>query len=173
MATATQLSIDEYLATTYRPDCDYVDGELQERNLGKRDHSDIQRILVGILYAKEYEWNVVGLPEQRLRVGPTRVRIPDVCILSIDAPTEQIVTSAPLACIEILSEGDTLQTTRPRLIDYANLGVANIWVFDSQLQQAFIWTPDAPARPAEILAIPNTPVAIDVPAVFTRFAQRR
>ncbi len=173
MATATQLTIEQYLATTYRPDCDYIDGELQERNLGKRDHSDIQRILVGILYANEYEWNVVGLPEQRLRVSPTRVRIPDVCILSIDAPAEQVVTSAPLACIEILSEGDTLQTTRPRLIDYANLGVPNIWLFDPQRRQAFIWTPDADPVTAEILAIPNTPVAINVPAVFTRFAQHR
>ena len=38
MAT-TEISLDEYLRTDYEPDCDYVDGELQERNLGEKEHS--------------------------------------------------------------------------------------------------------------------------------------
>jgi hypothetical protein len=33
MATNTVIPVSEYLSTTYRPDCDYVDGEVQERNL--------------------------------------------------------------------------------------------------------------------------------------------
>ena len=33
MAT-TQVSLEEYLRTDYEPDCDYVDGELEERNAG-------------------------------------------------------------------------------------------------------------------------------------------
>ncbi|HLI64222.1 MAG TPA: hypothetical protein VKV05_12550 [Terriglobales bacterium] len=39
MATAAQhrVTIEEYLRSCYRPDCDYVDGELQERNLGELD----------------------------------------------------------------------------------------------------------------------------------------
>ncbi len=173
MATATQLSIDEYLSTNYRPDCDYIDGELQERNVGKQDHSDIQRILVGLLYAHELEWQVIGMPEQRLRVSPTRVRIPDVCILPAGEQVEQIVTHPPLACIEILSESDSLASTQPRLQDYANFGVANIWVFDPARRQAFIWTPSTLAIPTNLLTISTTPVALDVPAVFARFAIRR
>ena len=31
--------MEEYLATSYRPDCDYVDGEIEERNLGEKEHS--------------------------------------------------------------------------------------------------------------------------------------
>ena len=34
-ATPLPLSIEDYLHTSYSPDCDYVDGELQERNLGE------------------------------------------------------------------------------------------------------------------------------------------
>jgi hypothetical protein len=39
MAAATQpvpalLSLEEYLRTSYHPDCDFVDGHLEERNLG-------------------------------------------------------------------------------------------------------------------------------------------
>ena len=42
MATSTLISVAEYLSTSYRPDCDYVDGEVQERNLGEYDHANIQ-----------------------------------------------------------------------------------------------------------------------------------
>ena len=34
MSTATLVSVEEYLSATYRPDCDFVDGVLIERNVG-------------------------------------------------------------------------------------------------------------------------------------------
>ena len=38
LATVTTLlSIDEYLHTSYKPDVDFVDGEIEERNLGEFD----------------------------------------------------------------------------------------------------------------------------------------
>jgi hypothetical protein len=43
MKAATLISVEEYLRTSYRPDCDYVDGEVLERNVGERDHSKLQR----------------------------------------------------------------------------------------------------------------------------------
>jgi hypothetical protein len=33
--------VEEYLRTSYRPDCDYVDGEVLDRNVGEHDHSDL------------------------------------------------------------------------------------------------------------------------------------
>jgi hypothetical protein len=38
MATSSLVSVDQYLTTSYRPDCDYVDGVLLERNVGRFDH---------------------------------------------------------------------------------------------------------------------------------------
>jgi hypothetical protein len=38
MRVATQISIEEYLATVHRPDRDYVDGVVEERNLGEYNH---------------------------------------------------------------------------------------------------------------------------------------
>jgi hypothetical protein len=38
-ATGTMVSLDEYLSTVYDPDCEYVDGELIERNMGEIDHA--------------------------------------------------------------------------------------------------------------------------------------
>jgi hypothetical protein len=33
------MTMQKYLRTSYRPDCDYVDGILIDRNVGLRDHS--------------------------------------------------------------------------------------------------------------------------------------
>ncbi len=35
MATSIHISLSKYLETNYRPDREYVDGEVRERNLGK------------------------------------------------------------------------------------------------------------------------------------------
>ncbi len=40
MATL-QISLEEYLRTSYHPDRDYVDGEVQVRNLGEFDHGAV------------------------------------------------------------------------------------------------------------------------------------
>ena len=48
MATAA-ISLQEYLATSYRPDRDYVDGAVLERNLGEREHGAIQTFLGGLV----------------------------------------------------------------------------------------------------------------------------
>ena len=50
MATNTLIPVSEYLNTSYSPDCDYVDGEVQERNLGELDHSDLQSRFIKLLF---------------------------------------------------------------------------------------------------------------------------
>jgi hypothetical protein len=42
MKSAEFVSVEEYLKTTYDPDCDYVDGEVVERAMGERDHCELQ-----------------------------------------------------------------------------------------------------------------------------------
>jgi hypothetical protein len=38
------IQVSEYLDTGYRPDCEYVDGELLERNVGEWDHGRLQDV---------------------------------------------------------------------------------------------------------------------------------
>jgi hypothetical protein len=40
--TQTNISVEEYLSATYRPDCDYVDGLVLERNLGEKPHARLE-----------------------------------------------------------------------------------------------------------------------------------
>jgi hypothetical protein len=56
MATSSLVSVDEYLATSYRPDCDYVDGVLLERNAGEFDHGRLQTALAAFYYNHRKQW---------------------------------------------------------------------------------------------------------------------
>jgi len=40
--STTAVRVEEYLSRIYRSDCDYVDGELHERNTGEYDHGRLQ-----------------------------------------------------------------------------------------------------------------------------------
>jgi len=129
MATV-QTSLGEYLRTSYHPDRDYVDGEVQERNLGEFDHAAIQAFLTGWFLQHRQEWQLHVLVEMRVRVSEERVRIPDVCLVSRGQPIEQVLTKPPLAVIEILSPEDRISRYNERLADYRQMGIPNIWVID-------------------------------------------
>ena len=134
MATATFVSPEQYLATSYRPDCDYVDGEVLERILGTKDHSRLQREL--LLWFGRIG-GLAAFPEQRIRVSSGRFRVPDVCVTGLPEPDEQVFTRPPYICIEVLSPEDTFPRLQQRLDDYLDFGVPNIWVLDPSLRRAW------------------------------------
>jgi hypothetical protein len=47
MATSPHMKFSEYLTMSFRPDREYVDGMLVERNVGKNEPSRLQSLLVG------------------------------------------------------------------------------------------------------------------------------
>jgi Uma2 family endonuclease len=129
MATV-QISLDEYLRSSYHPDCDYVDGEVQERNWGEFDHAVVQAFLAAWFFQHRDEWQLHVLPEMRIRVSATRVRIADICLMARSQPVEQVPTKPPLAVIEILSPEDRISRYGQRLADYRQMGIPNVWVID-------------------------------------------
>ena len=141
MPSATLVSLAEYLATTYRPDRDYIDGELFERNVGDWPHSRAQGRLYAFLFQREREWGIRAVPEQRVQVTPTRFRIPDICVMLASDPIPPILTNAPFLCIEILSRDDTVSQLNERLADYFRFGVPYVGVIDPLARRAFVYTP--------------------------------
>ncbi len=77
MATGSLVSVHEYLSTSYRPDCDYVDGVVLERNLGEYDHARLQMAVSAFYYLRRKEWGIRVVPEQRVQVSATRFRVPE------------------------------------------------------------------------------------------------
>ncbi|MBI5086436.1 MAG: Uma2 family endonuclease [Acidobacteria bacterium] len=138
MASPVLVSVGEYLATSYRPDCDYIDGELVERNMGEKDHSALQTELVTWLNSRKNDLGIRVFVEQRVRISASRFRIPDICVYAGKAPAEQVFTTPPLICIEILSPSDTLRSFQQRVDDYVAFGVPHIWLVDPVSRRAWV-----------------------------------
>ena len=172
MDSITLVPLSEYLRTTYRPDCDYLEGEVRERNLGERPHARLQSFFCRVFEANEDRWHAIALPEQRVQVRPNRFRIPDLCIVRTSDPDTPIVVVAPLLCIEILSSDDTLASTQERVDDYAAMGVEHIWVVDPWKRLAYHAGPQGYAPETSTLSIPGKPIAISVPELFARLDRK-
>jgi Uma2 family endonuclease len=140
MAIATQMSVEEYLRTSFDPDCEYVDGEVLDRNVGELDHGWLQRALLFYIMSREKQLGVVIIQEQRLQLNKKHYRVPDLMILEGGKPKEQIITRPPLVCIELLSPEDRMTRMHKKIADYLAFGVRYVWVLDPQTKQAFAYT---------------------------------
>ncbi|HTS76517.1 MAG TPA: Uma2 family endonuclease [Bryobacteraceae bacterium] len=139
MPAEALISVQEYLSTSYRPDCDYVDGHIEERNAGEWDHGDLQLRVAAYFLARRKQWGIRVVPEQRVQVKPDRFRVPDVCVVLGD-PGEQVLTKPPFICVEVLSPDDRMSRVEQRIDDYLAMGVPNVWVLDPQTRKAFTAT---------------------------------
>lgn len=45
MSAGTLISVEEYLGTCYRPDREYLEGQVKERNLGEYNHARLESTL--------------------------------------------------------------------------------------------------------------------------------
>jgi Uma2 family endonuclease len=161
------VSVDEYLHSDPQPDVDYVDGVLEERNLGEFDHADLETELGTIFRNHQSDWNIRAVVEVRVQVAPTRFRIPDVCVLPASWSRTRIVHEAPLLCVEVKSEGFTLKKERTRAQDYLNMGVREVWIFDPEKRTVYILRGDEMTEQNKgVLTLAGTAIELDLAALF-------
>jgi Uma2 family endonuclease len=142
VSTATVVPLSEYLETSYRPDCEYLEGEVLERNVGEWDHSRLQILLSGCLLNRERQLGIIVVPEQRVQVKPARFRVPDISVLVGLPPSGPILVEPPFLCIEILSPSDRMQEMQERIDDYLNFGARYVWLIHPRTRRAFVYTSD-------------------------------
>jgi Uma2 family endonuclease len=130
MATSIGIPIEQYLKTVYEPDAEYIDGEIEERNVGEYDHNVVQMAILLWFHRNARQWKIRVVQEQRTRLTPTRVRIPDVSVFSRDLPVEQVFTRPQLIAVEVLSPEDRHARVQEKIDDYRTFGVPHIWVVD-------------------------------------------
>jgi Uma2 family endonuclease len=162
---ATAVTLDEYLRTTYEPECDYVDGALVDRNASYFHHSRLLTKLIGYLRERARPWGVHLLPILRIRVSETRIRIADLCLYRRGEPVEQIPTRPPLLWIEVLDPLDRWPPFEKRLQDMLAMGVPPVWVFDPEEQQVFDCTPHGRRLVTEE-TLEAPPISIALPDLF-------
>ena len=148
MATAAHVSLAEYLSTEYEPDCEYLDGVVEERNLGKGKHSETQTLLTMLLgqrlRAKVFKMRV----EQRVQLSSSKIRIPDICVILADNKDE-VIQSPPALWIEILSPEDRWARVQAKIDDCLGFGVGTLWIIDPYSRQA--WSATQTQAMAEVL----------------------
>ena len=167
MATETLISVEEYLGTSYRPDREFIDGYVLERNLGERDHSELQGEIYLYLAQRRRQLGIHVFPEQRVQVKPTRFRVPDICVVTGPKPQEQIFTAPPFLCIEILSKDDHLSALQERVDDYLSFGVAYVWVVDPRRRRAWIHIAGGVTEPKDrVLRTASPEIVVPLEEIF-------
>jgi Uma2 family endonuclease len=163
MATTASVPLETYLHTTYRPDCDYIDGELEHRNMGEKEHARLQKLLLLFFAALESAAGITVYPELRVQVTPTRFRVPDVVVLDASAPDEQIITHPPLLVVEILSPDDTFARMHERIDDYLAFGIPHVWLVDPADRTGYICRSGSfkDWQAAPILTVPGRNISLD------------
>jgi Uma2 family endonuclease len=164
MATSVLIPIDEYLKTSYRPDREYVDGAILERNVGKWEHARVQALLTIWFGQHEKEWNIQTATEWRTQVSSTRIRIPDVVLVRGGAQPD-VLTAPPLLVVEILSPDDSYSDTQKRAHDYSLMGVQTIWIVDPETRTARVCSGSTWTQ-ATRLEVACTPIYVDLETLF-------
>lgn len=146
------VTIDEYLTTEYEPECEFVDGQLEDRHAGYKKH--------GLALTSVMIWlhdNALGqctVPILRIQLSPSCVRVADVCVLPSDVD-EEVPNTPPLLWVEILSPEDRLTPFLSKLNQLINFGVPTVWIVDPYHRQAWIATGQRGLLPARVLRCEN------------------
>lgn len=146
MATASRLSIDEYLSRDFQPARELISGELQEKPKGTRDHMRLEKMLLRLLEPFEKCGQGQALPELSVRRGDD-IRIPDVVFYPPQAQFENdILVDAPLLCVEILSPSQRPSELFAKCEAYHAWGVPYCWVIDPASRSAWEYHSGSPLR---------------------------
>ncbi len=156
------VSVEEYLRTSYHPDCEYIDGELKEKPMPGDLHGMVQ-IMIGAWFKDHMrQWRVGAQSEVRTRVRPTRYRLPDVSVFRVPKQLTGTQNEPPLVAIEIQSEDDRLSDLQDRATDLRAMGVAHIWLIDPQRRIASVWLDEGYWKPEEDPRVAGTEVYLDL-----------
>lgn len=68
--TESLWTVEEYLAAGWSPDREFVDGRIEERNLGEKEHSILQRYLTFLFMLKRDEWQAEVFQNCALKLRP-------------------------------------------------------------------------------------------------------
>jgi Uma2 family endonuclease len=165
-------TVREYLRSTWSPDREFVDGRIEERNLGEKEHSLIQRFLTVLFYMKRSEWGVEAFPELRTQTQSRRFRVPDILVTRAEDKFERYVTQPPLIAIEILSPEDTLAAMRAKAVEYRDFGIENIWIIDPQARIVYLYV-DGKFEELHSgeLTVPGTSIKVVLSEMFAELDQ--
>src|SRR5438067_856419 len=116
MSSKTLMSVEEYLRTSFDDaDCEYLDGEIVERNLGELEHGTVQTRLIVLLSALSERLGLRVIAEIRIRINSSRYRIPDIGVWLPGDIGSRIPTVPPFLAVEILTPDDRMTRMKVKI----------------------------------------------------------
>jgi Uma2 family endonuclease len=141
MATAvkTRVSEEEYLATMTgeTPSLEFVNGEVFQKPMTKRDHNEVRKRLARLLFQLEdqhggsFAWEATT----DLSAGADRrYRVPDLAYWAAGRPLARPddVYLPPTLAIEVRSRGQPVAELREKCREYRARGVDLCWLIDPE-----------------------------------------
>ena len=110
MPAKVLMDVDEYLHASFDgPDCEYLDGEVVERNRGEKPHSKLQMELAFLLRGMAPKLGIQVLPEIRIQVSPRRYRV----ATSLSGAPARLAIAFPLCRRSLPSRSSRPKTASP------------------------------------------------------------
>jgi Uma2 family endonuclease len=168
MSTKVLMDVAEYLRTSFDgADCEYLDGEIVERNMGELPHGDLQLTLGLLLRKMRGKLGIRVVPEIRIQINPRRYRVADLAVFRDDNIGTGIPTVPPLLCVEILSPEDRMVRMTPKVQEYLGIGVEWVWVIDPQERRALCYSQNNRGGAAcDVLRTENPAIEIPLEQAF-------
>src|SRR5579864_4949877 len=168
MSTKLLMDVEEYLRTSFEgSDCEYLDGEVVERNMGELPHADVQGNLLRLLQRFRSKLGIRVVPEIRIQIHSRRFRVADLAAWRNDDIGTSIPTVPPFLVVEILSPEDRTVRMLPKIQEYLSIGVEYVWLIDPEEKAALIFSQkDARGSASEVLRTENPTIEIRLQAAF-------
>jgi Uma2 family endonuclease len=121
MSSKVLVDVEEYLRTSFDgADCEYLDGEIVERNMGELPHSNstVEGRLVYLLMQLSPRLGIQVHPEIRIQIHSRRYRVADIAVWRAGDIGQRIPSVPPLLTIEILSSEDRMTRMYTKIREY-------------------------------------------------------
>jgi Uma2 family endonuclease len=167
------MSVEEYLKTSFEgADCDFVDGQVIERNMGEALHGDLQGLLYELLRQQQGR-KLRVIPEIRVQINMERYRVADLAVwLPGTFVGREIPPHPPFLAVEILSPEDRITRVIPRINDYLSKGVQYAWLIDPYEGSAMIYSQAEPTgRLTDVLYTEDPRIEIPLADLMARLPQ--
>lgn len=139
MATTAGISIEQYLKTSYTPDCEYIHGELKEKTGGDLPHGIMQPTSA----PGSTPTHASGASRSPSQPEPESQTVKCASLIWSSflstSPLHKAPSNRPRSSPSKSSPDDSYNDLRPRARDLRAMGTANIWLIDPAEKTIAVW----------------------------------
>jgi len=158
------ISEQEYLATQYEHEPEWIDGEVVERSMPDWPHSKTQSDLASLIPRRHSGVSLWKGTELRVKISG-RHRVIDFCVFAGEEPKGRPPSGPPVIAVEILSPDDSMSKLIDKFQEYKSWGVKHVWLIDPDHKQ--FYTFDGELRPVPVLSLPEYGISITQHTLFS------